>query len=101
MTKQESHLWYDFLRSYPVKIYRQRIIDNYIVDFYCASRKLVIELDGAQHYTIAGDEYDCIRTEILEQFGIEVIRFSNLEINNNFESVCTVIEKKIKGETTK
>ena len=101
MTKQESHLWYDFLRSYPVKIYRQRIIDNYIVDFYCASTKLVIELDGAQHYTIAGDEYDFIRTEKLERFGIEVIRFSNLEINNNFESVCTVIDEKIKGETTK
>ena len=76
MTRQERHLWYDFLRNYSIKIYRQRPIDQYIVDFYCSKAHLVIELDGSQHYTQEGIEYDTIRTEILEKYQLKVIRLS-------------------------
>ena len=96
MTKQEKHLWYDFLRDYPVKIYKQKIIDNYIVDFYCHQAKLVIEVDGAQHYTPDGKSYDQYRTEILEQYGLLVLRFTNGDINERFDGVCYVIDKTIK-----
>lgn len=65
MTRQERHLWYDFLQDYPVKIYKQKVIDNFIVDFYCHSAKLVIELDGSQHYTEEGLANDEERTKIL------------------------------------
>jgi len=65
LTRQEKHLWYDFLRYYPVKINKQRIIDNFIVDFYCHSARLVIELDGSQHYTNQGKARDDARTKIL------------------------------------
>ena len=95
MTKQEKHLWYDFLRYYPAKIYKQRIIDNFIADFYCHSARLVIELDGSQHYTSHGKAYDEARSEILERYGILVLRFSNKDIDNNFEGVCYMIDKTI------
>ena len=96
MTRQERHLWYDFLRYYPVKIYKQRIIDNFIADFYCHKARLVIELDGTQHYMPKGREYDNVRTEILEKYGLCVLRFSNKDVNENFEGVCLVIDKTIK-----
>ena len=96
MTRQEKHLWYDFLRHYPVKIYKQRIIDNFIVDFYCHSAHLVIELDGSQHYTKQGKLQDEARTEILEKYGIYVLRFSNRDVDENFEGVCYMIDKTIK-----
>ena len=96
MTPQEKHLWYDFLRNHSVKFYKQKIIDNFIVDFYCHSAKLAIEVDGSQHYTEEGLEYDKERTQLLNGYGIEVIRFSNLEIDNNFEEVCRMIEERIK-----
>ncbi|MCC8078999.1 MAG: endonuclease domain-containing protein [Oscillospiraceae bacterium] len=96
MTPEERHLWYDFLRTYPIKIYRQRVIDRYIVDFYCSSAKLVIEIDGSQHYTADGIEYDSIRSEVLSQYGLEVIRFSNSDINRHFRSVCEAIDIKIR-----
>ena len=96
MTKQEKHLWYDFLRDYPVKIYKQKIIDNYIVDFYCHQAKLVIEVYGAQHYTPDGKSYDQYRTEILERYGLLVLRFTNGDINERFYGVCYVIDKTIK-----
>ena len=92
MTRQERHLWYDFLRHYPVKIYKQRIIDNYIADFYCHSARLVIELDGSQHYTFEGTNYDAVRTERLEEYGLSVLRFSNRDVDDNFEGVCRVID---------
>ena len=95
MTRQEKHLWYDFLRHYPVKIYKQRIINNFIVDFYCHQARLVIEVDGAQHYTGEGKEHDKARTEVLECYGVEVIRFSNSEIDNRFDNVCQMIDKVI------
>jgi very-short-patch-repair endonuclease len=95
MTRQERHLWYDFLRSYPVKIYRQRTISGFITDFYCASAKLVIELDGSQHYTPEGLAYDQGRTEIFNRLGIDVIRFTNRQIDTEFDAVCTQIDRTI------
>ena len=95
MTRQEKHLWYDFLRYYPVKIYKQRIIDNFIADFYCHSALLIIELDGSQHYTDQGQAYDEARSEILERYGLHVLRFSNKDIDDNFEGVCYMIDKVI------
>ena len=98
MTPQERHLWYDFLREYPVKFYKQRIIGSFIVDFYCASAKLVIELDGSQHYEEQGLAYDAERTAYLEALGLKVLRFSNADINQRFKSVCEAIHKAIQKE---
>ncbi|MBQ4269033.1 MAG: endonuclease domain-containing protein [Clostridia bacterium] len=95
MTRHEKHLWYDFLQHYPIKIYKQKIIDNFIVDFYCRKACLIIELDGSQHYTEAGEAYDGERTNILESYGLRVLRFSNLEIDRNFQAVCDMIDKVI------
>ena len=92
MTPHERKLWYLFLRKYPVKIYKQRIIDRFIVDFYCASAKLVIELDGSQHYENQGIEYDAERTAVLESFGLHVIRYSNRDIDRYFSAVCEQID---------
>ena len=96
MTRQEKHLWYDFLRYYPIKIYKQRIIDDFIADFYCHQARLVIELDGSQHYTVQGKAHDEARTEILERYGLHVLRFSNKDVDDNFESVCYMIDKTIR-----
>jgi very-short-patch-repair endonuclease len=92
-TKQENHLWYDYLRKQPVHFYRQRIIGEYIVDFYCPAIKLVIEIDGSQHYESEGIEYDEHRTAYLEGLGLSVKRFMNNDIDRNFLGVCTVIEE--------
>ena len=91
MTKEEKHLWYDFLRTYPVRFLRQKVLGKYIVDFYCAEAKLVVELDGSGHYTESGKQYDKERTVFLEEYGLTVIRISNLEIHNNFCGVCDYI----------
>jgi len=96
MTRHEKHLWYDFLRHYPVKIYKQRIIDSYIADFYCHSARLIIELDGSQHYTDQGKKQDNVRTEVLEKYGIHVLRFSNKDVDENFKGVCRMIDRIIK-----
>ncbi|MCR4615478.1 MAG: DUF559 domain-containing protein [Clostridiales bacterium] len=101
MTRQEKHLWYDYLRDYPIKIYRQRSIDWYIADFYCSQAKMVIELDGSQHFTQEGKTYDDFRTEILNNYGIDVIRFSNDEIDDSFEGVCMMIDNVIKERINK
>jgi len=101
MTPQERHLWYDYLRYYPVKIYKQRIIDNYIADFYCAKARLVIELDGSQHYTSDGREYDSIRTEVIQKYNLEVIHFLNGDVDNKFNGVCSVIDRTIKERLEK
>ena len=92
MTKEEKHLWYDFLKHYPVRFNRQKIISKYIVDFYCAKAKIAIELDGSQHYEDKGIKEDIERTEYLESYGIKVIRISNLELHKNFEGVCQYID---------
>ena len=95
MTSQERRLWYEFLRNYPVKIYRQRIIGSFVADFYCYQARLVIELDGSQHYTSEGKLSDAERTEILERYGLAVIRFSNRDVDDKFEGVCSKIDKTI------
>ncbi len=96
MTKEERKLWYDFLRDYPVRFLRQKIIENYIVDFYCAAVQLVIELDGSQHYDEHGMSYDLQRTETLQQHGLTVLRFSNSDILQNFGGVCEHIDRFVK-----
>lgn len=96
LTPQERHLWYDFLQTYPVKIYKQRVIESFIVDFYCASAKLVIEIDGSQHYSDEGMAYDEWRSEKLRQYGLEILRFSNADINQRFRAVCETIDHHIK-----
>ena len=101
MTRQEKHLWYDFLRHYPIKIYKQRIIDNFIADFYCHQARLIIEIDGSQHYTPEGKLSDAERTEILERYGLSVIRFSNRDIDDKFDGVCSMIDKVIKERIEK
>lgn len=92
MTPHERKLWYLFLRKYPVKIYKQRIIGKYIADFYCASAKLVIEIDGSQHYEPQGKAYDMERSAFLSALGLEVLRFSNREIDRDFRGVCKQID---------
>lgn len=96
MTKQERHLWYDFLRKHPIKIYKQRSIGRFVVDFYCSSARLVIEVDGGQHYTDDGLQYDAERTAFLDGYGLEVLRFTNLDVDKDFEGVCKCIDNKIK-----
>ena len=96
MTPQEKHLWYDFLQHYPIKVYKQRIIDNYIADFYCHSARLVIEIDGSQHYKPDAKIYDEERTKVINQYGIEVLRFTNRDIDLRFRGVCYIIDKTIK-----
>ena len=97
MTPQEQKLWYRFLRKYPVKIYKQRIVESFIVDFYCSKALLVIEVDGSQHYTEQGEAYDLERSAVLERYGLIVLRFSNLEVEQEFDGVCTLIDKTIQS----
>ncbi|MBQ9165528.1 MAG: endonuclease domain-containing protein [Oscillospiraceae bacterium] len=96
MTKEERHLWYDFLRQYPVKFNRQKVLGKYIADFYCAAAKLVIELDGSQHYEEAEQERDRERTRYLEQYDLLVIRIPNCEVNRNFNGVCEYLDRIVK-----
>ena len=92
MTKEERHLWYDFLRGYPVRFLRQKVIDHYIVDFYCHDARLIVELDGSQHYDPAKQERDLERTQLMESRGMKVIRIPNNEVNQNFRGVCEYID---------
>ena len=92
MTKEEKHLWYDFLRTHPVRFSRQKILGKYVADFYSAQAKLVIELDGSGHYTEEGKRYDQERTAFLEGYGLTVIRIPNVEIHSNFKGVCKYID---------
>ena len=96
MTKEERHLWYDFLRDYPIRFLRQKVIDNYIVDFYCHTARLVIELDGSQHYSKNGLMKDKIRTEKIEKRDLIVIRIPNNYVNDNFRGVCEYIDNVVK-----
>ena len=91
MTPQERRLWYCFLRNHPLKFYRQRPIGGYIADFYCRKLRLVIEFDGSQHNIDETIEYDRVRTEYMNSLGLNVIRFSNREIDDKFSSVCEKI----------
>ena len=101
MTPWERKLWYDFLRNYPVRIQRQKAIDNYIVDFYCAKARLAIELDGGEHYSNNNKEKDEKRTEELNKQKIKVLRICNLDVTNNFYGVCEYIDRIINEELNK
>ena len=96
MTKEERHLWYDFLRWYPERFTRQKVFGNYIVDFYCAAAGLVVELDGSQHYEQDGLRRDRQRTDFLNGEGLTVIRVPNHEVNQNFQGVCEYIDREVK-----
>ena len=96
MTKEERRLWYDFLRVYPIRFLRQKVIDNYIVDFYCHEARLIIELDGSQHYEEKGLLKDKVRTEKIEIRNLTVIRIPNNEVNKNFNGVCEYIDLRVK-----
>ncbi len=96
MTKKERHLWYDFLRSYPVRFSRQKVLGKYIADFYSAQARLIIELDGSQHYADAQRAKDEERTAFLEGYGLKVIRIPNIEVNRNFDGVCRYIDAAVR-----
>ena len=96
MTKEEKHLWYDFLRTYPVRFLKQKVLGRYIADFYCAEAKLVVELDGSGHYTHEKKIYDAQRTKFLEGYDILVIRVLNIEVTRNFYGVCEYIDRIVK-----
>ena len=96
MTKEERHLWYDFLRFHPARFSRQKVLGKYIADFYSAQAKLVIEIDGAEHYSKDGVEHDEIRTEFLEEYGLRVVRIPNSNVNRNFRGVCEFINDLVK-----
>lgn len=91
MTAEERHLYYDGLKKLPWKFRRQAVLGEYIVDFYCPELKLVIEVDGTQHYLEAGRTYDAKRDEVLTQMGLRVLRYSNADVNQRFESVVNDI----------
>ena len=95
MTQQEWNLWYFYLRNHRLKWYRQRIIDRFIVDFYCHAAKLVIEIDGKQHYTDQGIVYDTERTQVLQRYGLKVLRYTNQQLECNFQEVCWDIERNL------
>ena len=96
MTKEERHLWYDFLREYPVRFRRQKAFGNYIVDFYCAAAKIVVELDGSQHYTPTQQQYDLERSAFLEKLGLSIIRIPNNAVTENFPGACEHIDNCVK-----
>ena len=93
MTKEERHLWYDFLKNQPQTINRQKVIDHYIIDFYCAEKRLAIELDGSQHYETENREDDKVRDAKMKELGITVLRYTNYQVDRQFESVCADIKK--------
>ena len=100
MTDEEKKVWYQILRGHDPEFHRQRIIGNYIVDFYCPKLKLIIEIDGYQHFYEENKEYDSKRTEYFEKLGFYVLRFENTEVNKDIEevryiinNVCDALEK--------
>ena len=95
-TPQEKHLWYDFLSKYEIRFQRQKAIGNFIADFYCHQARLIIEIDGSQHFTEQGLQKDEFRTEILESYDLMIIRFTNRQINLNFRDVCEYIDEVVR-----
>ena len=100
MTPWEAKLWYQFLRGYFPRFQRQKTFEHYIVDFYCAKAKLIVELDGGGHYTPDAEKQDRLRTKALEKYGLKLIRFCNLDVDRNFYGVCTVIDEEVKKRTS-
>ena len=99
MTKEERKLWYCFLKKLPINFNRQKIIDNYIVDFCCVERKIIIELDGGQHYEDKGMAKDKVRDEYLQGLGYVILRYCNIDVNRNFDGVCEDILNHLKLDT--
>ena len=97
MTRQEKHLWYDFLSAHPLRFQRQKTIDHYIADFYCHKARLAVELDGSQHYSPASMAYDAKRAAAFAAQGIQVLRFTNWDVDHHFPSVCEAINHAIEG----
>ena len=100
MTKEERHLWYDFLKGLPVTVHRQKILGTFIADFYIASKKLVIELDGSQHYMDGGVQSDRDRDAWMQENGITVLRYSNLQIQREFDAVCSDIMRHLSDDSS-
>ena len=100
MTKEENRLWYDCLKQLPVTVNRQKVIGRYIVDFYCASAKIVIELDGSQHFDDAALDADRERDSYLNSLGLTVLRYTNLQVNRNFREVCHDVYRHIMQTST-
>ncbi|MBQ6720100.1 MAG: endonuclease domain-containing protein [Oscillospiraceae bacterium] len=98
MTKEERHLWYDCLKQLPLTVHRQKVLGQYIVDFYIASRKLVIELDGSQHYEEIHRQKDVLRDQYLDSIGCKVLRYSNADVNCRFAEVCQDIWNHLKED---
>ena len=96
MTKEERYLWYDFLRTHPVRFSRQKVLGKYIADFYSAEAKLIIELDGSQHYEDGNAQKDAERTAFLEGYGLTIIRIPNNEVSKNFHGVCEYIDNMVR-----
>ena len=96
LTPEERHLWYDFLKDYPAQFRRQKVCGPYILDFYCAQAALAVELDGSQHYLEPGRRQDEVRTAFLQRQGLEVLRFSNLDVRQNFTAVCEAIDQAVR-----
>ena len=96
MTKEERHLWYDFLKQYDQRFLRQKVIGTYIVDFYCAKANLVVELDGSQHFEPQEQKKDEKRTAFLESCGLTVLRIPNNAVFENFRGVCEYIDRAVK-----
>ena len=94
-TKEENILWYQYLRKHPIQFRRQCVFGQYIVDFYCSKARLVIELDGSQHYETTGMEHDAQRTQYLESLGLKVLRFSNADVNQHLRGICQQIDQEI------
>lgn len=93
MTKEERHLWYDFFKKLDITVNRQKVVGNYILDFYIAKYRLAVEIDGTQHFESIGKEKDIIRDKYLKDLGVTVLRYSNYDVNTEFESVCNDILK--------
>ena len=96
MTRQERHLWYDFLKSYPVQFHRQKQFGRYIVDFYCSRAALVVELGGSQHYDPSGKQYDEKRAAYLRELGLSLRRYNNRDVDERFEAVCQDIDEAVR-----
>lgn len=98
-TKEEALLWYNFLSKYPLRFRRQYVIGDYIADFYCHKAGLVVELDGSGHYEADEIARDARRTAYLENLGLKVLRFTNLEVLRQFEAVCQAIDTTVRDRT--
>ena len=96
-TPQERRLWYEYLRQHPVRFQRQKAIGTFIADFYCHQARLIVELDGGQHYTEESKAYDANRTAYFESMGMVVVRFPNNDVDQRFVTVCRIIDITVKN----